>query len=112
MSLDSLMVTDGVLIKPALTTDRNRNQVTDWANATRTRVRGWLAQMTAVELIEAGRDAGVSTWAYWLPAGTAIDSSYRVQIGTDVFFVDGPVNRANTPRGEHHVEVRLSLVTA
>jgi hypothetical protein len=100
-----------VLLKPALVTDRNRNQVADWANATRTRVRGWFAQLTATELIAAGRDGSLSTWALVLPAGTAVDQSYRVEVDGATYFVDGAPSRSKTPRGEHHVEARLRRIT-
>lgn len=110
MALESLMTTPVTVVRPSLATDRNRNQVPDWAGASSTSTRGWLAQTSAAELIEAGRDGGMSAWLLYLPAGTVIDRTCRVQVSGVTYDVDGPVNRAPTPRGEHHVEVRLRLV--
>lgn len=110
MSFTSLMVDDVVLVRPTLTTDRNHNQVASWTSPVRTRIKGWLSQLSAVELIQAGRDAGMSMWTLYLPAGTTIDLSYRVEVDGVTYFVDGPPTRAKTPRGEHHVEVHLRLV--
>lgn len=107
MSVESLMVQPVVLLKPALVADRNGNQVPNWEAATQTATVGWLAQTSATELIEPGRDGGMSSWLLYLPAGTIIDRTYRVRSAGATYDVDGPVNRAPTPRGEHHVEVRL-----
>lgn len=89
----------------------------DWGNPSRRKVNGWLTQKDSVELSSSsanaeasGRMAIVTTDTLILPAGDPITEQSRVETSVGVFAVDGKPKRAQSPRGEHHVEVRLKAV--
>lgn len=110
MSLANLLVHDVTIRRPGTTTDRYGANVKDWSAATDTDVDGWLAQTSAAEVNDLGREGERSDWTLYVPAGTDIEAGDRVIWGGTTFEVDGPPNRAWTPRGEHHVEARLKVV--
>lgn len=109
MTVEALMVRDVTILSAASSTDRYGNPTNDWAAATSTATKGWLAQQARDEVL-GNRDAQTSGWVVYLPAGTVIDGSDRVVVDGQTFEVDGPPNRAWSPRGEHHVEAALNVV--
>lgn len=100
----------------------------DWGDAA-TRVEdvpGWMQQRRTSETHEPGRDPVVSGWTLFMPlthlvhAGEddppevtviEITKRHRVEWDGHTFAVDGDPRRPATPRGPHHLEVPLVLVT-
>lgn len=109
MTFSGLMVAPGTILRAPLVEDRNNNLMPDWDNASETAVCGWSNQTAESEVLT-DRDAQVSEWIYFVPAGTDITALDRVRLAEGTFEVMGPPNRASTPRREHHVEVKLRLV--
>lgn len=110
MSLRGLLVHDIVILRPALGTSRYGDASKDWVTATSTETNGWVARRNESEDRTQGREAQVSEWALYVDVDADIQAGDRVMWGTVVFEVDGPPNRAHSPRGEHHVEANLRLV--
>lgn len=111
MSIDRLFVADLEVLDAPLAVDGYGDQAPDWSAATRRRVRGWIDQQARQEVRDgAAREAEVSSWIVYLPAGDPITASSRVVYDGATFEVDGQPNRARTPRGPHHVEASLRLV--
>ena len=82
---------------------------TSTATYTTASYRGWLQQTDSVE-VNTGRQVVTSRWLLFLPAEAVISESDRVTVDGDTFEVAGRPDRVKTPRGVHHLEVRLSLV--
>lgn len=114
MTLTSLLVHDVTVLTAGSTTDRYGATVKDWGNATERDVRGWVSQREALEDRTDGREAQIQGWILYLPAGDAITGHNRVRWNDPTpavtFEVDGPPDPAWSPRGEHHIEVRLRVV--
>lgn len=106
------MVHDVTLVRAGSTTSRYSDQVKDWAAATRITVKGWVSQRDRDEVTDS-REAQVTGWVLFLPAGSDITGLDRVEWEGLTFEVDGPVNDAWSPRlkGVHHLEVNLWRVT-
>lgn len=110
MSLASLMVRNVDIITPASRTDNYGDTQPDWAAATEVATVGWLAQNSSIENLD-GRNATSTDLVLDLPAGTPVTARDRVRIDSTTYeLVSEPVS-AWTPRGEHHKEVFLRLVT-
>jgi hypothetical protein len=99
------------IVHPGTSTDRYGNVTKDWTTATRTTVKGWIARQSGLEDRTAGREAEVSTWYGYLPAGTPIAGGDRLDWEGVTFEVDGPPYTAWSPRGPHHTEIALRIVT-
>lgn len=98
------------VIRPSFTTDRYGNKVADWANATTTTYRGWVAPTDASE-DDHDRDERRIDAKVFLPSGTDLDAGDRVRIdAADTYDVIGPAMAFSTPRGPHHLEAAISLV--
>lgn len=70
----------------------------------------WLSQTEATEVTD-GREAVVSDWILYLPAGAEIDHDDRVEVDGVSFEVAGlPLVALSPGRGAHHVEARLRAV--
>jgi hypothetical protein len=110
MSLRSMLVHEVAILRPALGTSRYGDASKDWVTAVETETVGWVARRDESEDRAEGREAQVSDWVLYLAATDDIQGGDRVVWGTTTFEVDGPPNRAWTPRGEHHIEARLRLV--
>lgn len=108
MSLTALLVHDVTVVVPGAATSRYGDAIKDWATATRTSMKGWVAR-TATSEVHGDREAQVSEWKLYLPAGTVIDGGDRVEWQGTTFEVEGPPTHAWTPRGEHHLEVPLRV---
>lgn len=110
MSLVSLMVRDITILVPGTRTDAYGDTQLDWTTPVGTLTQGWLAQQTSTEVVD-GRNTTVSELVLTLPAGTAINARDRVRVDGVVYeIIDEPL-AAWTPRGEHHIEAKLRLVT-
>lgn len=51
-------------------------------------------------------------WLLFLPAGTPLTEHDRVRVDDELYEVDGPPERVQGARAEHHVEVLLQRVSA
>lgn len=109
MSFDGLLTQTVALLEPAADTDDDGNPVDDWGSATSTDSKGLLQQTSAIE-VTLGRDTVISDWLLFLPADAAVDAVARVVVDGSTFEVVGRPDLVRTPRGVHHVEVRLRLV--
>ncbi len=68
--------------------------------------KAWITQQSSTDL-NGERTGTSSQWVAYLPAGTTLDAGDQIEHDGDIFEVDGRPLRARTPRGEHHIEVRL-----
>jgi hypothetical protein len=109
VGIESFLIHDVTIVRPATTTGRGSDVVKDWANATETAATGWVAQMTNSDVRDT-RSGDVSEWVLQTAATTDIAPGDRVVWGVMLFDVVGHPNPAWTPRGEHHTEARLRLV--
>lgn len=110
MTLTSLLVHDITIVTPGSTTDRYSNTVKDWSTSTSEVVKGWISQRDGSEQLD-HREAQISGWVLFLHTGSTITAFDRVTWSGITFEVDGPINPAWSPRGEHHLEVPLRVVT-
>ena len=108
-TIDRLFTQDVTLVRAGATTDRYGGTVKDWATATSTAAKGWVAQRTASEVLD-GREAQVSGWVLFVGPDQDVIGLDRVEWAGQTFEVDGPVLPAYTPRGLHHIEVPLKQV--
>ena len=109
MGLTSLLVHDVGIVTAGTTTSRYGDAEKDWSTATTSTVKGWVSQRSAAEDRD-HREAQASDWILYLHPGTTITPFNRVTWSGITFEVDGPVNPAWSPRGEHHLEVPLRVV--
>jgi hypothetical protein len=110
VTFPSLLVHDVTILTPGSDTSRYGDTVKDWSTATSTTVKGWVSQRNAAEDRD-HREAQISGWVLFLHSDTTITGFDRVTWSGITFEVDGPVNPAWSPRGEHHLEVPLRVVT-
>jgi hypothetical protein len=110
MSLAGLLVHDVTILRATTTTDRYGNLTVTWSTPTETAVKGWISQRSRSEE-NTQRDAQISDWVLFVPADTDIVGGDRVTWNGVTYEVDGPPWRAWTPRGEHHVEASLRVVS-
>lgn len=109
MSLDAFMTQPVTIVRAAPGDNGYGGNAPDWDNADRTAATAWLTSTSSSEVTD-GRDALVSNWKIYLPAGTDLLGLDRIESGDDTFEVVGIPSRAATPAGEHHVEAVLQLV--
>lgn len=110
MTIDRFFVDPVTIIRAGAGDNGYGGNALDWDNPDRTDVLGWLTDTSTTELTDA-RDALVSQWKLFLPAGTEIGGRDRVEAKGLTFEVIGIPSSAGTPHGEHHIEALLSLVT-
>ncbi len=107
MSFVGLLVHDVYIVVPAETTDDYNNTVHDWGEAaTRVASKAWVTQTSTTE-DRADRETPAARWVCFLPAGTSVGFTNRIEWGDLVFEIDGLPHTAWTPGGAHHVEVPL-----
>lgn len=111
MTLVSLLIHDVTIVSPALVANRYGGMEKDWDNATDVTTKGWVAQRSTTEEIGGGREAQVSEWVCFLHPDETVEAADRISWGDITFEVAGTVNPAWSPRGEHHLEVPLRVVT-
>lgn len=110
MSLARLMDQPITILHAPTAANRYGGNDLDWANATTTDTVCWVNDIASTEVVD-GRDALVSHWHLYLPAGTAITGKDRVRIDGQLYEVDGPISTASRPgKGVHHLECHLLLV--
>lgn len=107
MSLAGLLCHEVTIVRPTTTVDRYGDAVKG------TTGRSWrtLARVVQINRTEDhdGREARVTSWLLYLPAGTDVVALDRVQWDGLTFEVDGVPNRAPDRRQEHHVECNLTI---
>lgn len=110
MSLARLMVHDVTIVRATYTTDPRGDPEPEWGTgATRRTVKGWVSQRGTTE-VAVNREALLSSWVAYLPAGTDVTGRDRLEWRGTTFLIAGVPNHADTPRGPHHVEVPLTVV--
>lgn len=110
MSLQSLMVRDVTVVHPGTTVDRYGNVSKDWETATRKSTKGWMARLSADEVL-GDREALVSGMSLTIAdLKVAVEGGDRVEVGGETYEVDGPPLQAWSPQGPHHLEVTLRRV--
>jgi head-tail adaptor len=110
VTLTSLLVHDVTILTAGTTTNRYGDAEKDWSDPTEETVKGWVSQSTQSEDHEQ-REAQVSDWVLYLHPDVTISGANRVQWEGITFEVEGPTRPAWTPRGVHHLEVPLRVVT-
>lgn len=98
------------ILRAATVEDRYGNQAKDWSSPRRRTVRGRVVQRGRDETGTDGREARITGWVCYLPAGTDVTALDRVQWGGVTYEVKGVPNRAPDRWGEHHVECDLLRV--
>lgn len=113
------------IVTAATGEDGHGNATEDWGeDAERWTGPGWIQQRAATsETHEPGRDPVVTSWVVFLPlvwpndddppelVVIDITARHRVEWESRVFVVDGDPRRPTTPRGPHHIEAALQIVT-
>lgn len=106
MSLQRMLCQQVTILTPAAATDRYGNVAADWSNASSRQVMAWVNQTGSTEDL-INRDSTTTVGICYLPPGDPIAATDRIQVNGRTFQVDGQPNTADTPRGVHHIEVRL-----
>ena len=102
------------VVRAPVVVDRYGAEVRDWANATRTLLEGCRVQpldSSGGQIIEPRRDAVVTRWRLFAPAGADLVATDRVEWQGGTYEVDGDVQRWSSPTGAlAHVEALLRRV--
>ncbi|WP_432159219.1 hypothetical protein [Streptomyces sp. bgisy153] len=103
------------LVRPDTSgTDGYSNTVYDYGPAaTRTEIKGWLQQDTRRQLTGVAADGRATQVERWLLVTNHADvrALDRFEWSGLTFETDGPPAPAHTPRGLHHQELALRIVT-
>lgn len=107
------------LVRPdTSTTDSYGNTVYDYGDtATRTQITGWLQQDTRRQLTGVAADGRTTQVERWLLVTNHADVraldrfEWTGPSGPMTFETDGPPAPAYTPRGLHHQELALRIIT-
>lgn len=106
------------LVRPAVTTDAYGSDQYDYgAAATRTTIRAWVQQDIRRELVGVAQDGRQTQDQRWLLVTNRVDVraldhfEWASPGGALTFETDGPPAPAFTPRGQHHTEVGLRVIT-
>lgn len=111
MSIERFFTTPVTIVTSGSTNSRYNDEAPDWDNPiSSVDALGWLTQTSSAEQI-GGRDVVVTVDRLFLPAGTAVTVADRVVSEGRIYAVDGDPHVAQSPRGAHHVEVELRLVS-
>ena len=108
-SFDRFLVHPVELLVPATTTNRYGDTVADWSSPATIAERGWITRETSTE-VAGGREAVTSEWSLTLPATSQVAANHRVRYDGVDYEIVGDIERASTPRGAHHLVVRLRSV--
>ena len=108
MSLAGLLCHEVTIVRPTEVVDRYGDAVKQTTGSSWTSLAR-VVQMSRNESHD-GREARMTNWLLYLPAGVDINALDRVQWNALTFEVIGVPNRAPDRRQEHHVECDLTLV--
>lgn len=109
MSIRRFFVEDLVVVRAVEVVDRYGNAAKDWAAATRTAVKGWVAPTGSSELGDQ-REAQTTTRVAFLDPAVDVAALDRVEYRGTTYEVAGDPAVARAPRGAHHLEVNLVVV--
>lgn len=108
MSLARFLIRPVTHLRAPLVAGRYGNEARDWSNAVETEAEAWIGQTST---ITNERGAIVTITRLMLAAGFDVVEGDRFTLPNDTTGdVVGRPNRANTPRGEHHVEADVHVV--
>jgi head-tail adaptor len=111
MSIDGFYTLDVTVLRAGAGTPKYGNATLDWTDPSMTMTSGWLAQHTSAEPVTTGRTTAVITDSVlFLPPETDITERDRVEVDGRTYAIDGVPVKARTPRGVHHLEVKLRAV--
>lgn len=110
MSFEALLVHDVTILTATSSESRYGDTEKNWTDPTESTVKGWVSQRSQLEDHDQ-REAQVSDWVLFLHPDATISGANRVRWEGITFEVEGPVNPAWSPRGVHHLEVPLRVVT-
>lgn len=85
-------------LRAPLVTDDYNNQTRDWDNQERTPIHRCDLQPVDGDEVTTDRQATVTRWRFFAPAGTDLLSTDRVEDCGEVYEVDGDVQRWSTGR--------------
>lgn len=108
MSIDALL-TETVTVVNYTGTTRGAYNAVEAATPVETATVGRLEQLSTEEIIR-DQDTVLADWQVFLPAGTPVAAQSKIQGRGHTFDVYGLPDELRTPRGPHHVVVRLRLV--
>lgn len=109
MSFQGLLTQTVTFVRAGSTENRYGDDEKDWAAATRTTTKGWVAQQAHSEDRDQ-REARVSGWVLFVAPTVDVTGLDRVEWNDLTFEIDGPPLPAYRPQGLHHYEVPLRLV--
>lgn len=109
MTITTLFCHEVRILRASTTTDRYGNDQKVWTSPRRRTSRARVAQRSRAEDND-GREARVTDWVCYLPAGTDVSALDRIQWGDQTFEIKGVPNRAFDRHSEHHLELDLERV--
>ena len=109
MTITTLFCHEVRILRGTASTDRYENTILNWTSPRRRTALARVAQRSRVEEND-GREARVTGWVCYLPAGTDVTALDRIQWDGLTFEVKGVPNRAFDRHQEHHIELDLELV--
>lgn len=110
MSFAGFMVHPVTRLRGTTSTDRYANSRIDWSTPTRLDFVAWIDQSDSTETIGDNRTMLRTATTMRIPADVDVADTDRFEIDGVVHEIDGKPKRAYTPRGLHHIAVRLKLV--
>jgi hypothetical protein len=109
--MDHLLVRPIVIVRATETsTDRYGNATPDWTQAERIDCRGWVAQISAIELATTRESVDA---VLFLTPDVELSAFDRVEIDGEIYEVTGTPTqawRALPPPALHHIEAQLRRV--
>lgn len=108
MSVRRLLTQTVTVRRPDQTTDAEGNVTSTWAATTH---NGRVEPASTFEVAD-DRVVTTSEWRLFLPPDVDVSSDDQVDADGQRFDVVGRAAVMRTPRGPHHVEVRLRIVEA
>lgn len=85
------------VVRPATTTDRYGNAISDWTSATRTDIDGCAVAPRSSSEDNIGRQAVIVGLTVYAPAGADIRPTDRLEVRGDDYEVDGDVGDWRNP---------------
>ena len=109
MTITTLFCHEVRILRASTTTDRYGNAAKVWTSPRRRTSKARVVQRSRSEDNDS-REARVTGWVCYLPAGTDVTALDRIQWGDLTYEIKGVPNRAFDRHQEHHIELDLSLV--
>lgn len=108
MTISTLFCHQVRIVRAGSTTDRYQNTAKDWTSVRRRTSPARVVQRSRVEVGD-GREARVTGWVCYLPAGTQVTALDRIEWDGNTYEIKGEPNAAFDRHQEHHIELDLEL---